>query len=774
MKLTLAKAEQRHLENKAFYPVKLALVQATYFLSGILVSCGTVLGNYFPFGISMAASVPEKNILASIIGIIIGYLFVPQTGSSIRYISTIIAIAAVRWTLNDLDKVKRHPIYAPAIAFVPTLITGFAISSVDSFDGSSIMMNFIEACLAAGTSYFMYKTYYSFTMKKVNSLDLQDFACLCITTCILILSLSSLTIGFISIGRIMAVLMILIGAACAGVSGGGITGIVSGVIFSLPSFGLTYISGSYGFGGMIAGLFAPFGKIGVCVAFLLSNALVSFQSGSITKMISSFYEILIAMAVFAFIPNRILNRIQRVIPSSTGRDESRAVYGFVNQRLNTASKAIMDIPICVEAVAQKLEKIDVPDLKNVCMNSVYSVCNKCGLRVFCWEKDYDETKQEFSRITSSLADGQAINDDVLSEKFRKRCCRLPELTADINKRYNEFNYSKNVSKRTSELRGVVEEQFNGVGKLLKDIANDFDSCDMFDGEMALRIEDKLQGLGIITSNVICRINKSKRMLIEIEAIELDEDIYNKNIICKSLEIVCNRKFDTPVIDKIGERVKIRLSEKTLFTFDIGISQHVCNNGKLCGDNYDYFKDGLGNLMVMISDGMGTGGNAAVDGAMAAGLMSNLVKSGISFNCAIKIVNSALMVKSGDESLATLDILSLNLFSGEVNFMKAGAPLTIVKHRGRVETIDSASLPIGILGDAELLCDKLKMEEDDWVLMVSDGAIIDGEDWLQKELRNWTKDSADNLSKHIVKEAEKRCDGHDDDITAIAIKIKKRV
>ena len=77
MKLTLAKAEQRHLENKAFYPVKLALVQATYFLSGILVSCGTVLGSYFPFGISMAASVPEKNMLASIIGIIIGYLFVP-------------------------------------------------------------------------------------------------------------------------------------------------------------------------------------------------------------------------------------------------------------------------------------------------------------------------------------------------------------------------------------------------------------------------------------------------------------------------------------------------------------------------------------------------------------------------------------------------------------------------------------------------------------------------------------------------------------------------
>ena len=34
--------------------------------------------------------------------------------------------------------------------------------------------------------------------------------------------------------------------------------------------------------------------------------------------------------------------------------------------------------------------------------------------------------------------------------------------------------------------------------------------------------------------------------------------------------------------------------------------------------------------------------------------------------------------------------------------------------------------------------------------------------------------ANEEANDIVKEAEKRCDGHDDDITAIAIKINKRV
>ncbi|MFR1214328.1 MAG: hypothetical protein ACLSCV_06055 [Acutalibacteraceae bacterium] len=46
--------------------------------------------------------------------------------------------------------------------------------------------------------------------------------------------------------------------------------------------------------------------------------------------------------------------------------------------------------------------------------------------------------------------------------------------------------------------------------------------------------------------------------------------------------------------------------------------------------------------------MGTGGRAAVDGAMASNIMGNLVKAGLGFDCALKIVNSAMQVKSGEE------------------------------------------------------------------------------------------------------------------------------
>ena len=61
--------------------------------------------------------------------------------------------------------------------------------------------------------------------------------------------------------------------------------------------------------------------------------------------------------------------------------------------------------------------------------------------------------------------------------------------------------------------------------------------------------------------------------------------------------------------------------------------------------------------------MGTGGRAAVDAAMASGLFSKLVKSGLGFDTALRIVNSALLAKSEEESFATLDLACFDFYTG---------------------------------------------------------------------------------------------------------------
>ena len=100
--------------------------------------------------------------------------------------------------------------------------------------------------------------------------------------------------------------------------------------------------------------------------------------------------------------------------------------------------------------------------------------------------------------------------------------------------------------------------------------------------------------------------------------------------------------------------------------------------------------------MILSDGMGTGGRAAVDGAMASGLMSRLIKAGFGYDCSLRILNSSMLFKSTDESLATVDIASIDLFTGETKLYKAGAAPTIVRRSGKTGKVQSTSLPAGIL------------------------------------------------------------------------------
>ena len=57
---------------------------------------------------------------------------------------------------------------------------------------------------------------------------------------------------------------------------------------------------------------------------------------------------------------------------------------------------------------------------------------------------------------------------------------------------------------------------------------------------------------------------------------------------------------------------------------------------------------------------------------------------------------------------------------------------------------------------------------DIVVMLSDGAVATGEDWIANIIRNWNK-SSQELANLITDEATaRRSDGHDDDITVLTM------
>ena len=130
-----------------------------------------------------------------------------------------------------------------------------------------------------------------------------------------------------------------------------------------------------------------------------------------------------------------------------------------------------------------------------------------------------------------------------------------------------------------------------------------------------------------------------------------------------------------------------------------------------------------------------------------------------------------MVKSRDESLATVDIASVDLFSGELFLMKAGAPVTFVRKSGKIHRIEPSSLPAGILTDIKLSHDDMSVKDGDIVVMITDGAVSVSDEWIGAMMRDFEGSDIQELVNDIIDEAtigSKLC--RDDDITVIGMRI----
>ena len=341
----------------------------------------------------------------------------------------------------------------------------------------------------------------------------------------------------------------------------------------------------------------------------------------------------------------------------------------------------------------------------------------------------------------------------------------------INELYKNLLEKDISEKRVSEVRSFVSEQFFDIGLLMSDIVAEIKNLDTFDLELSKKVKSELNRLRLNIINVCCRYNKYRRLTIEIDfAIEEKEKVKKLNL-KRKLSKICHRTLNLMCCNAISDILRITLTEKPNLNIQIGIAQHICKNGLLCGDNYINFEDGLGRRIFILSDGMGTGGRAAVEGAMTCKVMENLLKSGINFSTAIKITNSILQIKSEDEFLATLDIFCFFLFSGKTKLLKAGAPFTLLKKNGEVFRFSKSSLPIGILKEVSVAEDEYKLEKGDKILMVSDGAISKGDEWLELFLKSWNNEDPQTFADSIIKKIlNGNKDDFDDDITVVAIKI----
>ena len=751
--------------------VRNGAVNFIYLLCGILVSRGTLLGTLAPFGASYAAAVPKKYLFSSLVGTAFGYILLKPT-DSFRYIAVIVAIGALRWLTSDIEKVSRSRLFAPLVAFLPTLATGIALLFASTSTLSSFADCFIEAVLSGAAAYFISVSVQLADEKRgISAYTRQETACLVMTGCVLILAFGSITFENISLGRIIAITAVLLCARYGGVNGGAVCGIATGAVFSIASRAQGFVCGGFAFGGLMAGMFAPVGKLGCAIAFLISNGIMSLAFGENTQLAAVLIESLVGSVVFMILPKEVGNIISPVFSNEKNSSLGETLRKNIVMRLDFASKAIYNVRNDVNSVSDKLRDLYSPSFSVVCENVEKEVCNNCGLKTYCYEHRQGVTRDDFFRLEELLEAQGIISENDVEDAFVKNCCKKGEIARSMNLNYREYLSALEAQRRVSDVRGVVAGQFSGVSDILSDLSDEFKNTMRCDTDSSERIISALSALGAIPVECICLVSDGGRMSVELELSSKGDSKLSKGTIMREVSKCCGRRFDLPTVTCEGDRIRAALCEMPVYDVEIGSDQHIANNGKLCGDCLDYFNDGFGKTYALVCDGMGTGGRAAVDGNMAVSVMGRLLRSGLSADSSLQIVNSALMVKSEDESLSTLDLTGVDLYTGKVTLKKAGAPATFVRKNGRVMVREMPSLPVGILNGVKFSSDTVNLSSGDMVVMVSDGVITGDEKWLEKLIRSWNEGSTQELARAVVDEAiKRRGNSPDDDITALAIRI----
>ncbi len=220
-------------------------------------------------------------------------------------------------------------------------------------------------------------------------------------------------------------------------------------------------------------------------------------------------------------------------------------------------------------------------------------------------------------------------------------------------------------------------------------------------------------------------------------------------------------------------------ERTNFEVIYGMERCVGDYQQISGDSFSFLHREEGQFLASLSDGMGTGLNAYQESEKVVDLLEQFLEAGFSKETAVKMINSALVMRSDGKTFSTIDISSIDLYSGVCEFLKIGAATSFIRRGNWVETITSTSLPAGIFQQTDFEKTCRKLYDGDMVIMVTDGVLdvlpVEHQEKLMKDiiLEHQTNNPKE-LADYIVSRVRQYKNGRFcDDMTVLVVGVWKR-
>lgn len=561
--------------------------------------------------------------------------------------------------------------------------------------------------------------------------------------------------GF-SIRNILSILIVMVLGWKNGMLIGTTSGVTIGVTLGVITNSEPIMIAAYAISGMIAGILNRFGKIGVVVGFALGNILLAYVANGYTVELIHFKEILIASIGLLFVPKTLQIDIEeftgksKLLPSMSDRALNKSKE--VAESLNNVSNAINEMATTyrgqddLDAVekdnisSDENKEIFIGELLNNLEpykdNMLYDDIAKADGEIDNEIFELLLEKQEISRkdLLQIFANCNSYIVGAEDNKISKQLeDNIMQIVRTINVSYkvakSNFIWKKKEEQTKKNISNQLKNVSNAIKSMAKDIEKDIKAEEKYQAER-LEIVDLLRQKEIEVQDIM--IKKDNRFIVEIYLTRLLENTKLEQI----AEILTNILKEPIVLNAeatVGKKIVYLSDDKYIMA--IGMAQETKNNSKQSGDSILNIRLKDGKYLVAISDGMGSGKEAKNSSNQTLRLLENLLVSGFDKKASLDLINNALM-NQNKETFATLDIAIVDLYEGNVEFIKSAACPTYIKKNKRVQMIKSNSLPTGILEESKLETFDKDINDGEIVVLCSDGILDSNVEYKNKEL--WIK------------------------------------
>ncbi len=745
-----------------------ALRYSASFLMGTALGAARLFSGCGPFGVAVVgAAGTELEGLLCLMGTLAGYLLSGGLVDGVRFIAAMFLLFTLKLVCRDL-RVTGSIWFMPLCAMLFTCATGLFYTAGDNGLVPYSLRLVAETVLCGGCC-LAFMELVADGGEATEGGERRRGLCMAAALGCVLMSLRPLGIfGAVYLGPFLSLLVVMLAAYGGGPLVGGAAGALFGLCMDLAVDAVIFRCACYALSALTAGAVSRRGRFPFVMFYCAANALCVLFGWNGHMELAALYECFAASVVFLILPPALVDPVCAYLKSEDGNGEA-AFRRYQAARMERLSEAFRRLYEVVHAAASHEDT--TPDMEAVFDRSSDAVCRDCPGKELCWHTEAKQTLATLTEAAEAMQRRGYMRWDDLSERFRMRCLHKDDFLCAVNAELRGMLYRRQFLSRLDEVKTAAYGQFVDIAALMHAVAGEFCGAAGPDMRLERRLGRFLSGAEMDGGCSVFRDGRG-RIRVIIDSPDAEAFTQTEGWLEKLSSVVGVRLARLAGGD--GER--LLLIEAEPLAVSVGIAAVKKDGESISGDRSCYFKTDAGFLCVILSDGMGTGAEAAVESSAALRILEEFLRSGVEPETAMRLLNAAVLLKNGDEwGYATVDLCCIDLFTGQTSFYKYGAAPSYIKTGRAIRRIKGKSMAAGLMTGEGSAPDvvRMKLRPGNVALIASDGVLAeDNDQWLRYVLAASDGQEMKTLALCALQAARERF-GCSDDMTAMAIRVEER-